>query len=152
MTFPYIRVLRFHKHKKRERMLPWIRFGIFNPEDRSTIIYPLGLIDSGSDITFIDHEFGERLGFDIKKGHKGKAHGIGGGKIDIYFFKVGLSISDGSKEKSIVYEDFVGFTFKEFPISMPQQTAILGTMGFFRNVDITFSYPNYMSIKQKALK
>ena len=150
MTFPYIRVLRFYKHQKRERMLPWIRFGIFNPKDRSSIIYPLGLIDSGSDITFVDHEFGERLGFDIKKGHKGEVFGIGGRKIDIYFFKAGISISDGSKEKPIVYEDFVGFTYKEFPITMPQQTAILGTMGFFRNVDITFSYPNYMYIKKKA--
>lgn len=149
MTFPYIKVLRFHKHQKRERMLPWIRFGIFNPENPSNIIYPLGLIDSGSDITFVDHEFGVKLGFDIKKGHKGEAHGLGGEKIDIYFFKVGLSISDGSKRTPILYKDFVGFTYREFPISMPQQTAILGTVGLFRNVDVTFSYPNYISLRKK---
>lgn len=70
MKFDYIKVLDFPKHQKRERILPWVRFGIFNPKDQSQKLYPLGLIDSGSDITFINHEFGKQLGFDIKTRYK----------------------------------------------------------------------------------
>lgn len=67
MEFSYFKVIDFPKHQKRERILPWIRFGIFNLKDQSNILYPVGLIDSGSDITIIDYEFGEKLGIGIKK-------------------------------------------------------------------------------------
>ncbi|MBI2621765.1 MAG: hypothetical protein HYW63_03955 [Candidatus Levybacteria bacterium] len=83
MNFPYIKVLDFPHHLKRERILPWIRFGIFNPKNHTDIIYPVGLVDSGSDITFIDHELGEKLGYDIKSGVKDQVIGVGGGKTDI---------------------------------------------------------------------
>jgi len=149
MQFPYIKVLDLPKHQKRERILPWIRFGIFNPNDKFKILYPVGLIDSGSDISIINYEFGEKLGFGIEKGVKEKVYGVGGGSIDIYFHKVGLSLYDGSKEKPIVYEDIVAFTYKKFPATMPQQTAILGTMGFFRHVNVTLKYPENIFIEAK---
>lgn len=149
MKFPYTKVIDFPKHQKRERILPWIRFGIFNLKDKSNILYPVGLVDSGSDITIIDHEFAEELGFNIKKGVKNKVYGVGGGFIDIYFHKVGLAIHDGSRKKPIVYKDFIAFTYKKFPTTMPQQTAILGTMGFFRHLEVTFRYPKEILVEPK---
>lgn len=150
MEFPYIKVIDFPKHQKRERVLPWILFGIFSLKDRSNILYPVGLIDSGSDITIIDHEFGEKLGIEIKKGIKDKVYGVGGGHIDIWFHKMGLSIHDGGKGEPIIYyNDFVAFTYEKFPTTMPQQTAILGTIGFFRQLDVTFKYPKNIFIEPK---
>jgi len=150
MDFPYIKVIDFPKHQKRERILPWIRFGIFNPKDRSDILYPIGLIDSGSDVTIIDHELGERLGFDIKEGKRGKVYGVGGGFINVYFHKIGFFLHQRSNKESVVYEDFSAFTYERFPLTMPQQTAILGTIGFFRHVDVTLKYPESISIKAKG--
>ena len=117
MEFPYIKVIDFPKHQKRERILPWIRFGIFNPKEESNILYPVGLIDSGSDITIIDYELGEKLGFE---------------------------------KKPIIYQDFVAFTYEKFPSTMPQQTAILGTIGFFRHVDVTLKYPKNIFVEPKT--
>lgn len=151
MKFPYTKVIDFPKHQKRERILPWIRFGIFNPknESDSNILYPLSLVDSGSDITIIDHEFGEELGFEIKRGVKDRVYGVGGGHIDIWFHKIGLLIHDGSREKPIIYNDFAAFTYKKFPTTMPQQTAILGKVGFFRQLDVTLRYPKNIFIEPK---
>lgn len=149
MRFPYIKVIDFPRHQKRERILPWIRFGIFNPKNPSQILYPLGLVDSGSDITVINHEFGENLAFDIKKGKKGEVVGVGGGKIDVYFHVVGFQIYDSSREKPIVYEDIAAFTYKDFPSTMPQQTAILGTLGLFMDVDVVLRYPREIRIEKK---
>lgn len=144
MKFPYIKVTDFPRHQKRERWLPWMRVGISNPKGDSETLYPLGLVDSGSDITIVDHEIGEKLGFDIKKGKKDKVYGVGGGSIEIYFHEAILRIHDGSKEKPIIYEDWVAFTYKKFPRSMPQQTAIFGTLGFFRHLEVTFQYPKWI--------
>lgn len=150
MKFPYIKVVDFPKHQPRERVLPWLRIGIFNPKDETNVIYPLGLVDSGSSVTIIDYEIGEALGFNIKKvkkGFKGKVYGVGGGCIDVYFHKVGFSIHDGSKRKPIVYEDFAVFTYKKFPLSMPQQTAIFGLRGFFNHLEVTFRHPEFIEVK-----
>lgn len=149
MKFDYIKVIDFPKHQKRERILPWIRFGIFNPKNESYKLYPLGLVDSGSDITFINHEFGENLGFDIKKGKKVEVYGVGGGKIEVYLHEVGFYIHNESKEKPIIYPDLAAFTYGDFPSSMPQQTAILGTIGFFRRVDVTLQYPKELIVEVK---
>lgn len=149
MKFPYIKVLDFPKHQKRERLLPWIRFGIFNPKEPANILFPLGLVDSGSDITFINHEFGESLGYDIKKGKKVEVFGVGGGSITVYLHEVGFHIHDGGREKSIIYHGLAAFTYKDFPSSMPQQTAIFGTLGFFMHVDVTLRYPKEIIIEQK---
>ena len=65
MDFPYITVTDFVKHQKRQRKLPWVRFGIYNPNNPNYVLYPLGLVDSGSGLTFITHELGEQLGLDI---------------------------------------------------------------------------------------
>jgi len=108
MEFPYLKVVDFPKHQKRERFLPWIRFGIFNPKNKSKILYPVGLVDSGSDITIIDHEFAKELGIEIKKGPN-----------------------------------------ESFPLTMPQQTAILGTIGFFRHFKVTFDYPRRILVESK---
>lgn len=150
MEFDYIRVLDFPRHQKRERILPWIRFGIFNLENKSNILYPLGLVDSGSDATIIDHELGEALGIEIQKGIKEKIIGVGGGSIEVYFHKIGFYIHDGSGEKPIIYEDFAAFTYGRFPTTMPQQTAILGTIGLFRHVDVKFIYPEKILIEPKG--
>lgn len=149
MKFSYIKVIDFPKHQQRERLLPWIRFGIFNPRNPSNILYPLGLVDSGSDITFITHEFAENLGFDIKKGRKVEVVGIGGGEITTYLHQVGFHIHDGGKDKPIIYQALAAFAYQDFPSSMPQQTAILGTLGFFMNLDVTLRYPKEIIIKPK---
>ncbi len=149
MIFPYVKATRFHKHQRVERLLPWIRFGVYNPKDKSNTLYPLGLVDSGSEITFIDHEFGEALGYDIKKGKKIEVIGVGGGKIDVYLHKVGIVIGDNDQNKPLLTEDAVAFTYNEFPSSMPQQTAILGTLGFFRHFSVTFNYPNFIKVEGK---
>jgi len=149
MEFPYFKVIDFPKHQKRERILPWIRFGIFNLKDKTRILYPVGLVDSGSDVTIADHEFAKELGIEIKKGEKSKIYGVGGGSLEVWFHKVGLFIHNGSDKKLVVYQDFVGFTYEKFPFSMPQQTAILGTIGFFRNLKVALEYPKRMVIRPK---
>ena len=150
MKFPYIKVLDFPKHQVRERILPWIRFGIFNPKEKSKILYPLGLVDSGSDVTIIDHEFADELGFEIKKGSKSKISGVGGGQIDVYFHRIGFLVHDDSKKEPLEYKDWAAFTLKRFPSSMPQQTAILGTVGFFKHLDVAFKYPQSIVIEAKS--
>lgn len=150
MNFPYIKVIDFPKHNKRERYLPWLRFGVFNPIDKKNVIFPLGLVDSGSNVTIIDYEIGESLGFDIQKvtkGFKGKVYGVGGGSIDVYFHKVGFVIDNKLGEKPIVFTDYAGFTYRHFPMSMPQQTAILGHMGFFNHLEVCFKHPQLITIK-----
>ncbi len=149
MLFPYIKVARFHKHQKVERLLPWIRFGIYNPKYKSNILYPVGLLDSGSEITFIDYEFGRELNYDIKKGKLSEVVGVGGAKLQVYFHKVGIIVNDSSGKKPFMIEDDVAFTFTKFPSSMPQQTAILGTIGFFRHFSVTFDYPNFIKIDKR---
>ncbi|QQG44391.1 MAG: hypothetical protein HYW86_00525 [Candidatus Roizmanbacteria bacterium] len=146
MIFPYVKVVDFPNHKKRENVLPWIRFGLFNPNNKSNMLYALGLVDSGSELTFVDHEIGEALGFDIKSGSKVEVTGVGGGKIIVYLHKVGLTIGDADKRNVLSVEDFIAFSYNKFPSSMPQQTAILGTVGFFRNFCVTFNFPDYISI------
>lgn len=96
MDFSYIKVLDFPRHQKRERFLPWIRFGVYNPKSPNQIIYPLGLVDSGSDITFITHEIGEQLGYNISKGIKNQVLGVVGffRHLNICFrFPLQISIS-----------------------------------------------------------
>ncbi len=147
MIFPYIKVSNFVSHKLRERYLPWVRFGIYNPINKSKIVYPLGLVDSGSEITFINHELGEQLGFNIKKGSKLNVKGVGGGSIEAYLFLVGLTIDDektNAKPLNIVGQ--IAFTYSDFPPTMPQQTAILGTAGFFKYFKVTFEFPRYIEI------
>ena len=148
MNFPYAKVLDYPKHQKRERILPWIRFGIFNPKSPDNVIYPVGLVDSGSDLTFINYELGEELGFDIQKGIKDQVLGVGGGKIDVWFHKVGVILEDKKTDETIKFIDQIAFTYSDFPSSMPQQTAILGTLGFFRHVNVTFKYPVMISVTQ----
>jgi len=149
MKFPYILVTDFPRHLKRARLLPWMRFGISNPKKKSEIIYPVALVDSGSDVTIVDYEIGEKLGYNIKKGIRDKVIGVGGGSIEIYWHIAIYHIHDGSNEKPITYEDRIAFAYKKFPISMPQQTAILGTIGFFRNLEVTFEHPEYIFVKPK---
>ena len=91
MEFPYFKVIDFPKHQKRERILPWIRFGIFNLKDKTRILYPVGLVDSGSDVTIADHEFAKELGIEIKKGENSKIYGVGGGSLEVWFHKVCLN-------------------------------------------------------------
>lgn len=129
--------------------MPWIRFGIFNPKDKSKVLYPVGLVDSGSDVTVVDYEFAEELGIKIKKGQKSKVYGIGGGKIEIWFHKIGFLIQDKESSKPIIYQDFAGFTYEKFPLTMPQQTAILGTAGFFCQLKVSFDYPKSIFVELK---
>ena len=130
--------------------MPWLRFGIFNPKNEDVIVYPLGLVDSGSDLTIINHEFAEELGIDLgkaKKDQKGDVVGVGGGKLEVCLYKVGFLIGDESGVKPIKYTDLVGFSRADFPPSMPQQTAILGTTGFFRKLRVTFNFPKYILVE-----
>ena len=145
MNLPYIKVLDFPKHQKRERLLPWIRFGIYNPKKPDYVLYPLGLVDSGAGLTFITREFGEELGYNIKSGIKDTISGVGGGTVDVWFHKVGLVLKEETKEVCN-FVDYIAFTYKDFPITMPQQTAILGEIGFFRHLKICFNCPVKISI------
>lgn len=147
MRFPYLPVLDFPNHQKRIRFLPWIRFGIANPKNKLEIIYPIGLIDSGSEITFVDFEIGKKLGFDIESGKSDRVYGVGGGFIKVYYHKSILYVQDNHLDEPIVYEDLIAFSKEKFPITMSQQTAILGTVGFFRHLKITLSYPKYIDIE-----
>ncbi|PIU35400.1 hypothetical protein COT03_01350 [Candidatus Shapirobacteria bacterium CG07_land_8_20_14_0_80_39_18] len=147
MRFTYLPVLDFPNHQKRTRYLPWIRFGIANPKNKSEIVYPIGLIDSGSEITFVDYEIGEELGFDIETGKSEKVYGVGGGFIRVYYHKTILYIQNKDSEEPIIFEDWIAFSKEKFPDTMPQQTAILGTIGFFRHLKITFNYPKFIDIE-----
>lgn len=142
MKFDYVKVTQFNdKHQPIFHIRPWIRVGVFNPDYPSDVIYSLSLIDSGSDISFFTDEIGELLKFEIKKGHSALVNGIGGGTITIYIHQVGIVLENLKTLEQIKFIDFIGFSAKRFPPSMPQQTGILGTQGFFRNVDITLKYP-----------
>ena len=151
MEFPYCKVLDFPKHQKRARMLPWIRIGIFNPNIPSKVIYPMGLIDSGADISIIDREFGEELGYVITKGSPETLIGMGGGKTDGYIHELGYLIENPDKPRDIIkYKDYVVFTKNNFPATMPQQTAIFGTIGFFRHLIVTFMYPSGIQVQTRT--
>lgn len=146
VVFPYILVTDFPKHQKRIRSLPWIRFGIFNPKNPDVVLYPLGLVDSGADITTVEREFGEQLGYSIEKGKKDKIFGVGGSSITTYFHNVGLLVEDLGSKVVKKYSSWVGFTFQTFPKSMPQQTAILGRLGFFDKFGVTFNHSESITI------
>lgn len=147
MEFPYVKVLDFPKHQKRRRLLPWVRVGIFNPKNPEEIIYALGLVDSGADITILDREIGEELGFEIEKGISQKIFGVGGGFIRGFVHKVGYLIENPEKPKDLTkYQDLAVFTKNPFPSTMPQQTAIFGTIGFFRHLMVTFIFPKSIII------
>lgn len=150
MNFPYVLATRWDpNHIRNESIVPWIRFGIYNISDPSNIVYPLGLIDSGSEISFVTHEFGEQLNIDIKKTkNKGTVNGVGGGAIEVFYHKIGLILE--KDEEKFNFEDFVGFAYRDFPTSMPQLTAILGTVGFFNHLNVSFKYPKQISIDQNS--
>lgn len=150
MNFPYFLVTYWDKnHVKSESTVPWIRFGLYNPNNPTKIVYPLGLVDSGSEVTFISHELGKELNFDIRNTKiKGTADGVGGGSIEIFYHKASLVLEKG-KEK-YEFTDLIGFSYSDFPTSMPQQTAILGTMGFFNHLNVSFKYPKVITIDQNS--
>lgn len=147
MEFPYIKVLDFPKHQKRRRILPWIRLGIFNPKYPEDIIYSLGLVDSGADVTMVDREIGEELEFEIDKGIPEQIFGVGGGSIKGFAHKVGYLIENPDNPKDLIkYQDLTIFTKNPFPSTMPQQTAIFGTIGFFGHLMVTFMFPKSIII------
>lgn len=151
MEFPYAKVIDFPRHQKRARLLPWIRVGIFNPRDPSVVVYTVGLVDSGADVSIIDREVGEELGYEIEKGGKEQIVGLGGGVTQGFVHKVGFKLENLSEPKDIIkYTDLVVFTKNTFPTTMPQQTAIYGTIGFFRHLMVTFIYPQQIIIETLA--
>lgn len=158
MEFPYYKVKDWPQHQPRERVLPWLYVGIFNPKNESNLVYPLGLIDSGSGLTIIHQQFGEELGFNIGSGKKQKITGLGGGCIEGYLHRIGFNVSKieekEDREQPIIYEDWAVFTNKDFPKTNPQQTAIWGTIGFFNHLAVAFKYPEtifIIDIKDKDL-
>ncbi|TSC88385.1 MAG: Uncharacterized protein G01um101416_53 [Microgenomates group bacterium Gr01-1014_16] len=152
MDFEYILAFGFNaKHQKINRIVPWINISIFNPKNESRTIDAYCLIDSGSDTTFFTSEIGEYLGYDIAIGKPFLTYGIGGSSIKIYYHRVGIKVEDPeNKHEPIEYKDIMGFTKSGFPISLPQQTGILGSMGFFRNVSVFLDYPKLISINEKV--
>lgn len=147
MEFPYSIVVDFPRHQLRRRILPWIRVGIFNPKDPKNIIYALGLIDSGADITILDREIGENLGYNIEKGGKMELRGLGGGVVKGFIHKVGFVVENPDNSKDMIkYTDLAAFTKNPFPETMPQQTAIYGTVGFFKNLMVTFMFPKQIIV------
>lgn len=151
MEFPYAKVIDFPKHQKRARLLPWIRVGIFNPREPSIVVYTVGLVDSGADVSIIDREVGEELGYEIEKGGKEQIVGLGGGVTQGFVHEVGFKLENPSDPKDIIkYTDLAVFTKNTFPNTTPQQTAIYGTIGFFRHLMVTFIYPQQIIIETLA--
>ena len=148
MEFPYCKVLDFPKHQRRVRLLPWIRIGIFNPANPSKVIYPMGLIDSGAEISIVDRELGEELGYEVVKGKPETLIGMGGGKTVGFIHELGYIIEDPDNSKNTIrYKEYVVLTKNSFPETMPQQTAIYGSIGFFRHLMVTFAYPTGIQIQ-----
>ena len=146
MDFDYVLVTDWPKHRPRQRYLPWINIGI-RRSGYEEMVWPLGLVDSGNDLTIVDKEVGVELGFDFKKARKDFVTGFGGAKVEVLIMKAEYVIDDNKGKSPIIYQDLIGFTKGQFPLSHPQQTAIFGTIGLFRNVQVTFSYPRNIHIE-----
>ena len=151
MDFDYALVTDWPKHKPHQRYLPWINIGIRKFGGKE-IVNPLGLIDSGADITIVDREIGEELGFNFKKAKSDFITGFGGAKVDVFILDCEYIIDDNKGKQPIIYRDLIGFVQNQFPNSHPQQTAIFGTIGLFRNVSVTFDFPRNIHIEQMRLK
>ncbi|MDP2632301.1 MAG: hypothetical protein Q8P25_01100 [Candidatus Curtissbacteria bacterium] len=147
MDFDYTLVTDWPNHKTRQRYLPWINIGIRKPVSNETI-YPLGLVDSGAEVTMVSREIGEELGFNFKKAIKDTVMGFGGGVVPVLYLEAEFIIDDDHGKKPIIYKDLVGFTERAFPQTHPQQTAIFGTVGLFRNVAVAFNYPNNIHLEK----
>ncbi len=109
-------------------------------------------MDSGAELTIIDREIGAELGFNFKKAVKETVKGFGGGSVEVLILQAEFIIDDNKGKKSIVYKDYLGFTKGQFPQSHPQQTAIFGTIGLFRNAQVNFRYPTNIHIEQFKTK
>lgn len=147
MDFPYTTVVDWPKHKTRTRILPWINIGIRKPGGKAAV-WPLGLVDSGADITVVDKEIADELGFSFKKAIKETIRGFGGGTVNVYVVEAEYEINDNSGKTPIIYRDLIAFTQTTFPQSHPQQTAIFGTIGLFRQVKVVFDFPNKIHIEK----
>lgn len=150
MNFPYTEVEEYRGFITIRRVWPWMPITLSNPHNSTKVITPLGLIDSGADITMVDIEIGEYLGYKVEEGIKDIVFGVGGGKLIGYFHDVNFLIEDPKrKEKPIKYSDQVFFVKTSFPTTVPQQTAIFGTVGLFKHTVVTFDFPNVVTINQK---
>jgi len=150
MIIPYSEIETYVGFKIIRRLLPWIAVTLCNPKNPSISVSPLGLIDSGSDVTMVDREIGTYLDYKIESGRRDIISGVGGGKTDGYFHEAGFIIYDPRrKEKPIKYLDDVFFAKEPFPKTNPQQTAIFGTLGFFKHTIVTFSFPEHIEVCAK---
>ena len=151
MNFDYLQPWVFPGHQKIKRQIavPWIRFGIYNPENPDKKIFIYGLADSGSDLTIVSRDIADYLGYEINEKKGVKIAGVGGGMIEGYAREVGLIIEDTkNKDKTIEYATKIVFSKVKFPQSMPNQSAILGTIGFFTHLNVTFKCP-LITIEEK---
>ncbi len=82
----------------------------------------------------MDKEIGEELGFNFAKAKKGEVTGFSGAKVEVLLLEAEYEIDDKREKRPIIYRDLVAFTKRSFPQTHPQQTAIFGTIGLFRNV------------------
>jgi len=94
MDFDYATVIDWPKHKARTRILPWINIGIRIPNNTDETVWPLGLVDSGTDITIVDREIGEELGFNFQKAQKDTTTGFGGAKVEVLIMEAECVIDD----------------------------------------------------------
>lgn len=148
MELPYIQVDEVVGYKKFTRTLPWISVALSNPSNNEKTLSVIGLVDSGSDVTLIDREVGEVLGYKIEKGKFDTIRGLGGGQIEGYYHKANLTVRNPKKWKDCIkFSDDVFFAKKPFPNTTPQQTAIFGTIGFFRHLIVSFYFPHSILIQ-----
>lgn len=154
MIFPYqvVRGIDDKTYQIYERTLPWIKVELFNPQNPKRTVSALSLADTGADQTFFDMEIGDYLGYRVKDGYLIELNGIGGGVQSAYLFKeVGIRLIDPiGRSKPIEFIDIMGFSKNEFPLLSPQQTGILGTMGFFRNLAACFNYPKDIKVTENT--
>jgi len=119
---------------------PRVRFIVRSLDSRKSIIVE-GIIDSGAEYCFFNHEIAEVLDIPIETGKIIEVCGVGGIR-PAYFHKVEFTFNlFGSKENIIKYEINVGF----FPKEEDKYTepCLLGEYGFFNRFKVNFNLAKY---------
>ena len=118
---------------------PRVRFTLRNPILNKLIIVE-GVIDSGAEYCFFNHEIAEYLDISIEDGKALEVCGVGGIRV-AYFHKVEFIFSFGSKKDVVKYEVNAGFFLEEE--DRYTDPCLLGEYGFFNHFKITFNLAKY---------
>lgn len=117
---------------------PRIRFRIQSPESKKKLLIE-GIIDSGAEYCFLNHEIADCLDISIKNGESMQVCGVGGYRI-AYFHPVKFEFLFGLSKDSVKYDTSVGFFSKENGYQAP---CLLGEYGFFNYFKVSFNLPQH---------